>query len=43
MIVVPDYIWMPLVTWGIAGLWFHRHELFGIDEEDLHENKKSSR
>lgn len=34
MIIVPDFIWMPLVTWGLTAMWFKRHELFGVDEEE---------
>ncbi|CAJ1226590.1 hypothetical protein LXEBMM8_EKPBGFGD_00837 [Lactiplantibacillus xiangfangensis] len=41
--IIPDCIAYPLITWGIAALWFNRHKLFGVGKDDLHASKKSSR
>jgi len=36
MIVVPDFIWMPLATWLVTACWFKRRKLseklFGDDK-----------
>ncbi|WP_272948302.1 hypothetical protein [Lactiplantibacillus plantarum] len=37
---IPDYIWMPAVTWLISALWFNRRNAFGVDEEDFKHGKQ---